>query len=157
MFKVSARLDCLREPVMTADRRADGYEPRFDIDLEFGAQGEIFVMNVMNSLGTGSGSVEVKTDAKYEKTGNVYVEYECLKRGKWIPSGIQTTTADFWAFVLGINTFCFFIATETLKDAAREKWRNPDNRKSCDKGSCPTHGIVLNVDWLTQYAVKSAL
>jgi hypothetical protein len=140
-----------------ADRRVDGYHPSFDIDLAYGAQGEMFVMNIINSLGNGAGSVEVKTDAKYEKTGRVYVEYECLKRGKWVPSGIQTTTADFWAFVLGLNTFCFFIGTDTLKQAAREKWHNPANRKSCDEGSCPTHGIVLHVDWLTKYAAKCAL
>lgn len=60
-------------------RKADGYEPRFDIDASYGRQGELFVSSIIDAL-TG-GSVEVKRDSRFAKTGNVYVEYECRKRG----------------------------------------------------------------------------
>jgi hypothetical protein len=139
-----------------ADRRAIGYEPDFDIDMAVGAQAELFVANMMESLGV-RGSVEVKYDAQYLNTGNVYLEYQCLRKGKWKPSGIASTKADFWAFVLGMDTFCFFIATETLKEAGRERWKYPKARVGLDRGSHPTKGVILPVDWLTNYAAKLAL
>ena len=46
---------------------------------------------------TGGDTIECKRDFKAHKTGNVYVEFEC--RGK--PSGIATTEADYWVFVVG--------------------------------------------------------
>lgn len=136
------------------DRRADGYEPRFDIDLAVGAQAEMFVVNIIKSLGAGSGAIEVKYDARYQDTGKVYVEYQCRKRGKWTPSGIATTTADFWAFVLGMDAFLFIVATDKLKDAARRKWAHPHNRKELAKGSHPTRGVVMEPGWLAAHATK---
>lgn len=142
---------------MTAvDRRADGYMPDFDIDVAVGAQAELFVAKIMDSLGARS-SVEVKYDAQYVKTGNVYVEYKCLRKGKWTPSGIATTKAAFWAFVLGMDTFCFVIATDTLKEAARDRWNYPSSRVGLDKGSHPTKGVILPVDWLANYSARVAL
>ena len=138
------------------DRRAIGYEPDFDIDMKVGAQAELFVANMMESLGV-RGSVEVKYDAQYLNTGNVYLEYQCLRKGNWKPSGIAITKADFWAFVLGMDTFCFFVATKTLKEAGRERWKYPKARVGLDRGSHPTRGVILPVDWLTNYAAKLAL
>lgn len=136
-----------------AQRRHDGYQPNFDIDMKFGAQGELFVARIIDSLGLGS--VEVKTDARYLDTGNVYVEYTCQRRGVWHPSGIITTKADFWAFVLGMDTFCFFIATDTLRRAARDKFVT--NKRELTRGSHPTKGVILPVEWLAKYAAKLAL
>jgi hypothetical protein len=48
-------------------------------------------------------------------TGNIAIEYEF--NGK--PSGISTTKADYWAFVLGDKSLVVFIKTENLKDIAR--------------------------------------
>lgn len=147
----------LGKSVMTAvDRRAEGYEPDFDIDMAAGAQGELFVARMMDSLGV-RGSVEVKYDAQYLNTGNVYLEYRCLRRGQWMPSGIAVTKAAFWAFVLGMDTFCFFIATETLKQAGRERWRYPKARVGLERGSHPTKGVILPVDWLANYSARVAL
>lgn len=44
-----------------------------------------------------SGSVEGKRDLQYAWTGNVAVEVECRKQ----PSGIVTTSATWWATLLG--------------------------------------------------------
>lgn len=137
-----------------AERRYDGYQPDFDIDLAVGAQAELFVANLIDSLAT-RGTVEVKYDAKYLDTGNVYVEYQCMKHGVWRNSGISTTKAAFWAFVLGMDTFCFVIATDTLRDAVKERWQS--GRRELTRGSHPTKGVVLPVSWLSTYAARCAL
>jgi len=140
---------------MTAvDRRADGYEPDFDIDYEFGKQGELFVTDVLDAIK--SNRVETKNDDIYQYTGNIYVEYECFRRGKWQPSGIAITKSEFWAFVLHNNVSVVFVRTDVLKEAARQMWRDPANRKDCPKGTHPTRGVRVEVSWLLQSGTRMA-
>lgn len=83
----------------------------FDIDVVYGEQGENHVLSLLN----GVTKVEVKTDRIAHHTGNVAIEYE--SRG--LPSGISTTEADYWAFVIGENKTVIFITTKRLKELAR--------------------------------------
>jgi hypothetical protein len=83
----------------------------FDLDLKFGVSGE----NLLLSIFDGSKKVEVKTDRMAHITGNIAVEYKW--NGK--PSGISTTQADYWAFLIEDNKFIIFIETEKLKTIAR--------------------------------------
>jgi len=53
-------------------------------------------------------SIEVKYDIKSDETGNFFIE--CEFNGE--PSGIQTTTAEWWILVDGQNYY--FIETESL-------------------------------------------
>ena len=85
------------------------YEPKFDIDLEFGEEGERLIESVIKS-----GKIECKRDRLTGKTGNLAIEY--MYRGK--PSGISTTEADWWAFL--IEGSILMVETERLKDIARE-------------------------------------
>ena len=87
------------------------HQSNFDLDLEYGNEGENFVLSLLN----GATKVEVKTDRMAHHTGNIAIEYEF--NGK--PSGISTTKADYWAFVLGDKSLVVFIKTENLKDIAR--------------------------------------
>ena len=67
---------------------------KFDIDLQFGKQWEVFV----DELFSGAKTCEVKTERddggpkQWTTTGNIFVEYEC----NGVPSGIASTTADIW-------------------------------------------------------------
>lgn len=85
------------------------YNSDFAYDLEVGKVGE-------HTLGwlLSESKLEVKTDFGTEKTGNVFVEYH--SRGK--PSGISTTQADNWAFVISMTQF-IIIDTTHLKEIAR--------------------------------------
>lgn len=83
----------------------------FDIDVLYGEEGENHVLSLLN----GVTKVEVKTDRMAHHTGNIAVEY--ASRG--LPSGISTTKADYWAFVIGENKTVIFITTERLKELAR--------------------------------------
>lgn len=86
-------------------------QKNFDLDLEYGVEGE----NLLLSVFDGSKKVEVKTDRMAHKTGNIAVEYEC--RGK--PSGISTTEADYWAFIIYSGNYIVITKTEMLKKIAR--------------------------------------
>lgn len=64
----------------------DNHDKKYDI---------VFKLN--NELHT----IEVKHDYKFQDTGNVAVEFESRKK----PSGIVTTTASLWCYVLGNDIY----------------------------------------------------
>lgn len=69
---------------------------KFDIDLQYGQQGE----NWLRWLGTDQATVEVKTERDaWATTGNVVFEYECRSK----PSGIAVTQADYWCHILRLG------------------------------------------------------
>jgi len=45
---------------------------------------------------------EVKSENKnkWGLTGNIYIEFQQLKSGKWVNSGIAATESDYWVIVL---------------------------------------------------------
>ncbi len=119
----------------TIDRLAEGYVPQFDIDAEYGRQGELLVLDIIQALKTGS--VEVKTDARALDTGNVYVEYQCKGR----PSGISTTQTEVWVFVVG--DIALAVPTERLRQLARHYYRDETRRAARRVGSHPTRGVLV--------------
>lgn len=127
---------------MTTDRHVIGYNPDFDLDYEYGHQGELFVTSVAAAMQ--EGRVEVKRDGKFAETGNIYVEYSCLRRGAWRPSGLATTTADLWVFVLGDSECALVIPTERLKAICRRLYRDGRVAEERD-GSHPTKGVLVKV------------
>tara|TARA_R100000664_G_C2741445_1_gene129862 strand:+ start:1109 stop:1540 length:432 start_codon:yes stop_codon:yes gene_type:complete len=85
----------------------------FDIDLLRGLNGEVEALSVL------TGRLEVKTDFKAYKTGNLAIEIECF--GK--PSGLQTTTADWWLFNIRIpeeESLMLIISRKRLKRLATQ-------------------------------------
>jgi hypothetical protein len=124
--------------VSTADRHSDGYEPRFDIDAEIGRQGELFVLDIIEGLK--NKSIEVKTDVRSQDTGNLYIEYECLRRGEWRPSGIATTESQLMAFVIGGSLLV--VPTQIIKRVARSELHK-GHVKAQTRGSHPTKGVIV--------------
>lgn len=137
---------------MTIDRRARGYEPRFDLDYEVGSQGELWTENIVDALA--HDRVEVKTDQEALRTGNLYVEFECLGRGGWRRSGIAITQAEIWVFVLQPQGLALVITTDLLRRAAREHY--PDRVRECTRGSHPTKGVVIPISLLITEARRAA-
>ena len=80
------------------------YEPRYDfvVDLEFGEAGETDAQALLRAVCEGRAHmlVEVKTERYF---GTFYVEEQQRPRGAphWRPSGINTTKADFVAYLHG--------------------------------------------------------
>jgi hypothetical protein len=93
-----------------------GFNPQFDICLEFGEKYENEFQKIIESK-----QLEVKTDRKCQTTGNVYIEYE--SRGK--ESGIKVTTASYWVLCIWTNAFkeqtYVFIPTRRLKKLIKTK------------------------------------
>lgn len=94
---------------MTTGQRQKGW----DVDLPLGEYGENKLVNILQGE-----KLEVKYDMMAAETGNIYVEYN--SRGK--DSGITTTEATHWAFVIeGIETVVI-IETKRLKVLCRKYW-----------------------------------
>ena len=132
---------------MSLDRHVEGYNPDFDIDYEYGKQGELFVTSVAQAMK--EGRVEVKRDGKFAETGNLYVECACYRRGQWRPSGIRLTDnpPDIWVFVLGDSETALVIPTERLRAVCKPLW-DAGRVAGENDGSHPTKGVLVKVSQL---------
>lgn len=114
----------------------------FDLDYSNGVVGE----NLVDALLGGGKTVEVKTDLKWKDTGNVYIETICWshRKAEWYPSGLSTSKADFWAFVLQGGVV--LVPIEVLKKAVIDYGRPI----VCNIEPNPSKGYLLRpVDILT--------
>ena len=68
---------------------------KYDIDLKFGEKNENSLEKILRF-----GKVEIKTERDiWKKTGNICIEI----RQNGNPSGLSTTSADYWAHILSFN------------------------------------------------------
>jgi hypothetical protein len=87
------------------------YSSSFTHDLEFGETGEDFI----NDIFTSGKKIEVKTDRIAHKTGNIFIEY--YSRNK--PSGISTTDANYWVYIIEGCNISLILEVESLKEKLR--------------------------------------
>jgi hypothetical protein len=105
------------------------YNNDFRYDLEIGKEGETLVHKILSEK-----KLEVKRDSWTGRTGNLAIEYE--SRGN--PSGIATTEADYWVFVLSReyeDKVIIIIETDRLKDVARKYYMNGKTQKMGDSNT----------------------
>lgn len=126
-----------------ADRMAAGRNPDWDLDWEIGQNGELFVVDLIQSLKDGP-RVETKTDMWAARSGNFYVEYSCRKFGRYEPSGIAVTKAEIWALVIATEVVVF-APIDRLKAVARYYYTIGRIRNGGLKGDYPTWGVLLPV------------
>ena len=110
----------------------------FRHDLEVGQLSEKFLADLLENR-----TIEVKRDFLASKTGNVFVEYE--SRGK--PSGIATSTADYWAFVLDDERI-IMIPRGLLKVMAREAFEAESLATGGDSNT--SRGVLVRVRELVE-------
>ena len=108
------------------------YNSDFKYDLKVGQVKEKELGEIFRDK-----TVEVKTDLKAHKTGNVYIEYE--SRGK--PSGIATSEADYYC--LAFNDVMELIESSKLKELCRGYFKTSRNRKGGDNNT--SKGILLPI------------
>lgn len=123
-------------------RRARGNVPGWDLDLAYGEQAELFVTDIAESIR--KGMVEVKRDGRWQNTGNLYVERQCRRGGEYRDSGIKTSDADLWAFVLGDTEVAIIMPRGLLLQLcadlyAKGKWYHLEERD----GTHPTKGVKV--------------
>jgi hypothetical protein len=118
----------------------ENYDHRFDLELGYGQEGEDRVADL---LGLAGSTVEVKrkryTDLKF------YVEVAQCPRGSldYKASGINTTEADYWVYVVADTGVVVLIPRERLKRAAAAA--PPAEEKDGDN---PTKGRLVDATHL---------
>ena len=120
----------------------------FDLDLAIGQEGEGLVQQLL----TGGTTVEVKTDLKWKETGNLYIETVCWSHNNenWYLSGLSSTKASYWAFVLEGATL--LVPTEVLKQVVTARGR----AITCNIPPNPSKGYLIKVEDITNYLQRSA-
>jgi len=110
----------------------------FDLDLSVGHEGEALVQELL----TGGQTVEVKRDLRWKETGNVYIETVCWShnKGEWYPSGLSTSKAAYWAFVLETNVF--LVPTDLLKQTVATRGR----AINCNIQPNPSKGYLIKIE-----------
>lgn len=88
------------------------YSGSYTHDLSVGEMAEDWVYLIM---GKGS-KIEVKTDSMAHSTGNVYIEV--YSRGN--KSGISTTSADYWIYMIEQTGSAIIIPVDRLKKLVRK-------------------------------------
>jgi hypothetical protein len=76
---------------------------RWDFNLEPKLiNGELIELLVYDTLINPDIKFEVKSENKnkWGLTGNIYIEFQQMKNGKWADSGIAITESDYWIIVL---------------------------------------------------------
>ena len=114
----------------------------FRWDLKVGQLFEDELANILERK-----TIEVKTDFMASQTGNVFVEFFCRNK----PSGIATTQADYWAFILGEKTVVL-LPTERLKVLAREAHKAGQIAKGGDSGA--SKGVLVSVERLVRQCLQ---
>lgn len=87
------------------------YSSSFTYDLHIGTQAEDWVHELF-----GNAKIEIKTDSMAHRTGNVFIEV--YSRGK--QSGISTTTADYWVYIVERTKAVIIISTDRLKQLVKK-------------------------------------
>lgn len=116
----------------------------FDIDLRDGVLSEQAFARLLMQQEVFT--IEHKMDEKFQKTGNVFIEYSQLTYdGDRVPSGIAVTTADAWAIEFRPGWRIFGPMSE-LKQIAREAFKRGYVKHGGDSG-CYS-GCVFPFYWL---------
>jgi hypothetical protein len=87
------------------------YSSSFFHDLNFGEKAEEWI----NELFSNGKLLEVKNDRMIHKTGNLFIEYESRDK----PSGLATTTADYWIYRMSELDSSLILPTKALKEVCR--------------------------------------
>lgn len=119
----------------------------FKYDLAIGELYESELSNILNNQ-----NIEIKTDLYYQKSGNVFIEFKSRNK----PSGISTTMADYFCFILPIeqNKSIHLFQTECLKKAIKLALK--ENKAKIIKGGddMTSEGVLIKFSILNDYIKK---
>ena len=137
MMKKRQSITTTQEMRMTPLNK-DYKKNKFDIDLEFGANYENKICDILE----GRSKVEVKTERDmWRTTGNIAIEY---KRGNSL-SGISNTEADYWVHNLVYKDemiLSFIFPVKRLKNLVRKMVKN-GSAKTISGGDYNKSKLVL--------------
>ena len=116
-------------------KMSKGYEPRWDIEIGFGDEGETRVADLLGLTGK---TVEVKHD-RHTYSPNLFIETHQKRGSTWFPSGVKASNADYWVYVMGetftvIPTGVLKLAVEMFSDECDAVFIEYDT---------PTRGVLI--------------
>ena len=123
----------------------------WDLDYSAGKAGENIVDGVVKEFV--SGTIEVKTDRRWNATGNLYIETECFYQTsqQWEPSGLSVSKSTHYAFVL--EGLVMVVPTEVLKHIVKVE----GTPISTNIEPNPSKGFLIKPEhilWWYRYAKK---
>lgn len=110
----------------------------FAFDLQMGQDEEIWLADLLRGK-----TVEVKRDYLAGRTGNLFVEFS--SRGK--ASGLATTRADFWAFILD-GERVIIVSVGFLQLRARQAYK--EGRRVRGGDSNTSEGVLVRIEELVK-------
>lgn len=110
----------------------------FAFDLKMGQDEEIWLADLLRGK-----TVEVKRDYIASRTGNLFVEFS--SRGK--ASGLATTRADFWAFILD-GERVVIVPTKYLQQVARKAYSEGRTVRGGDNNT--SEGVLVRLEELVR-------
>lgn len=125
-----------------------GYEPRWDHDRVYGEQGER-VVESLRELGL-AGRIETKRKRYADDEFYIELQQDPGRRGAFKPSGLNTTEAEYWAYVINSSGIVVFIPVVLLRDALRA---GRGTRAEEDHGDNPTRGRLIGLNSLLVHAL----
>jgi hypothetical protein len=118
-----------------------GYKPEWDIDKSYGEEGERRFAELFGWLATGDPRVEVKRKRRTDDWFYIELQHNPHGRG-WRNSGLHTTQAEIWAFVIADTGVMVAFPTALLRAALRYGIGKPAAETD---GDCPTEGRLLRL------------
>ena len=110
----------------------------FAYDLKIGQDEEVWLADLLRGQ-----TVEVKRDFIASRTGNLFVEFS--SRGK--RSGLATTRADFWAFILD-GQRVVIVPTKFLQQVARRAYKQGRTVRGGDNNT--SEGVLVKLKELVR-------
>jgi len=110
----------------------------FAFDLKMGQDEEIWLADLLRGK-----TVEVKRDYIASRTGNLFVEFS--SRGK--ASGLATTKANFWAFILD-GERVVIVPTKYLQQVARLAYSEGRTVRGGDNNT--SEGVLVRLEELVR-------
>jgi hypothetical protein len=113
----------------------------WDITAPFGFEGEAIVADLL-ALPVDRREVEVKRKTFADSV--FYIEVECQYHTGWGPSGISTTEAGYWAFLVSDTGVAVLIPTARVRAAvALAKVKRVALKPGASGGDHPTRGYLV--------------
>lgn len=130
-------------------------DSRYDISWRYGVTegGEALVRQICGEIDAGKVHIEVKRKRRIDGKFYVELEHDPGRRGRYIPSGLSVTEADFWAFAVADAGLVLMIRTTLLRVALERNYGLPAHETD---GTCPTRGRLLDM-WDLLNASKPGL
>ena len=111
------------------------YSNSFSHDLDFGERAEDFI----NEIFSDGKKIEVKYDRMAHLTGNIFVEVYSMDK----PSGISTTQANYWIFVIDKKDYAIILNVKKLKELCRQVYQIEGLRQGGDNNT--SKGLLIPI------------